>query len=109
LLIILQRKLARFLRLEQFCDRMLNRYPAELSRSRGSLRLSRDSELIRPALWGEETQYLATVHRDRHVEPCGVGLRHPPNSGFGNLDQPLITDNEIQVGVETQAVDSTRR
>jgi hypothetical protein len=38
-----------------------------------------------------------------------VGLRHPPNSGFGNLDQPLITDNEIQMGVEMQAVDSTRR
>jgi hypothetical protein len=38
-----------------------------------------------------------------------VGLRHPPNSGFGNLDQALITDNEIQVGVETQAVESTRR
>jgi hypothetical protein len=37
-----------------------------------------------------------------------VGLHHPPNSGFSHLDQPLIAGNEIQAGIETEAVDSTR-
>jgi hypothetical protein len=36
-------------------------------------------------------------------------LHHPPKSGFGQFNHPVIIDDEIEVGVEAKAVRGRQR
>jgi len=56
-----------------------------------------------------EAQHLASIDADHCVKTCGVRLHHPPESSFGQFNQPVIMDDEIEVGVEANAVQRGRR
>jgi hypothetical protein len=56
-----------------------------------------------------EAQHLATIDPDHRVEPCGMRLHHPPESGFGQFNHPVIMDDEIEVGVKAKAVRGRQR
>jgi len=51
-----------------------------------------------------KAQQLASTYRYHCVEPCGMRLHHPPKSSFGQFNYPVILDDEIEVGVEANAV-----
>jgi hypothetical protein len=38
-----------------------------------------------------------------------VRLHHPPESSFGQFNHPIIMDDEIEAGVEANAVQRGRR
>jgi hypothetical protein len=46
-------------------------------------------------LRGWEAQHVAPIDPDDRIEPCGVRLPHAPESGFGQVNHPIIMDDEI--------------
>ncbi len=56
-----------------------------------------------------EPQHLASIDSDHCVKTCGVRLHHPPESSFGQFNHPVIMDDEIEVGVEANAVHRRQR
>jgi hypothetical protein len=51
-----------------------------------------------------DAQHLAAIDPDHCVEPCGMRLHHPPESSFRQFNQPVMMDDEIEVGIEAKAV-----
>jgi hypothetical protein len=56
-----------------------------------------------------EAQHVAFADPDHCVEPCGMRVHHPPESSFGQFNHPVIMDDEIEVGVEANAVHGRHR
>jgi hypothetical protein len=57
---------------------------------------------------GRETQHLAAIDSNHDVDRCGVRLRHAPESVFGEFNDPIFKQEEIQAGVEDKPIDRGR-
>ena len=51
-----------------------------------------------------DAQHLATIDPNHCVKTCGVRLHHPPESSFGQFNDSIVMDDEIEFGIEANAL-----